>query len=66
MGLLSEGTPLSWEAAQPYLDHVRAHGIEQFIYLYEHTHRKQKDCLKWGEEVTAPFAIDMSASGSEI
>ena len=34
MGLLSVGTPLSWEETKRYADHVRYHGINQFINLY--------------------------------
>ena len=34
MGLLGVGTPLSWEETKLYADHVRYHGINQFINLY--------------------------------
>ena len=51
MGFLNSGTPLSWKEAQPYLEYVREHGIEQFIELFKHTRQSQRDCLKWGEEV---------------
>lgn len=34
MGLLSEGNPLSWPETKKLSDHVRKHGIIQFINLY--------------------------------
>jgi len=39
MGLLTEGTPLKWEEAKQYRDHVRKHGIEQVSlpHLIPHT-----------------------------
>ncbi|CAO3666245.1 unnamed protein product [Rhizopus stolonifer] len=51
MGLLSLGTPLAWNEAKAYADHIRAHGIEQFLNIY-HNH-KDKTCkeLLWGDEV---------------
>ncbi|KAH8552130.1 glutamate-cysteine ligase-domain-containing protein [Umbelopsis sp. PMI_123] len=51
MGLLSLGTPLKWSEAKQYADHVRSHGIEQFLSIYNKMKDKQKDCLLWGDEV---------------
>lgn len=51
MGLLSEGSPLSWEETHKLADHVRMHGIEQFINLYHRLKDRQGDVLKWGDEV---------------
>lgn len=51
MGLLSEGRPLSWEETKALADHVRKHGIEQFISLYARLRDRQGDILKWGDEV---------------
>ncbi|XP_058450449.1 glutamate--cysteine ligase [Malaya genurostris] len=51
MGLLSEGSPLSWEETKALSQHVREHGIEQFINLYARLKDRQDDCLKWGDEV---------------
>lgn len=51
MGLLSDGSPLSWEETKKLVNHVRDHGIQQFINI----HRRLKDrcgyTLKWGDEV---------------
>ncbi|CAO3574228.1 unnamed protein product [Mortierella alpina] len=51
MGLLSLGTPMPWDEAKKYADHVRAHGIIQFLNLWEATKNSQKDCLLWGDEI---------------
>lgn len=51
MGLLSEGSPLSWEETKKLSDHVRKHGVIQFINLYKRLRDRQGDVLKWGDEV---------------
>lgn len=51
MGLLSLGKPLSWEETQQHGEHVRRHGIKQFINLYHKLKDRQDECLKWGDEV---------------
>ncbi|XP_042328925.1 glutamate--cysteine ligase catalytic subunit isoform X3 [Sceloporus undulatus] len=51
MGLLSQGSPLSWEKTQRHAEHVRRHGILQFLYIYRAVGERHKDVLKWGDEV---------------
>ncbi|XP_071957719.1 glutamate--cysteine ligase catalytic subunit-like [Antedon mediterranea] len=51
MGLLSEGSPLSWEETKKLAEHVRNHGVEQFINLYERLKDRKGDVLKWGDEI---------------
>lgn len=51
MGLLSEGTPLSWEETKKYANYVREHGIKQFINQYRKLKDRSKDSLLWGDEV---------------
>ncbi|KAG8444924.1 hypothetical protein GDO86_009905, partial [Hymenochirus boettgeri] len=51
MGLLSQGSPLSWEETKKYGDHVRQHGIIQFLHIYHKVKERQKDVLKWGDEI---------------
>ncbi|XP_021103266.1 glutamate--cysteine ligase catalytic subunit isoform X2 [Heterocephalus glaber] len=51
MGLLSQGSPLSWEETRRHADHVRRHGILQFLHIYHAVKDRQKDVLKWGDEV---------------
>lgn len=52
MGLLSQGTPLNWTETKKYADHVRKHGILQFLNIYNKVKDRQKDVLKWGDEVS--------------
>uniref|UniRef100_A0A673MB94 Glutamate--cysteine ligase n=1 Tax=Sinocyclocheilus rhinocerous TaxID=307959 RepID=A0A673MB94_9TELE len=51
MGLLSQGSPLNWEETKKHADHVRKHGILQFLNIYYKVKERQKDVLKWGDEV---------------
>ncbi|XP_073945249.1 glutamate--cysteine ligase [Choristoneura fumiferana] len=51
MGLLTEGSPLSWEETKALAEHVRQHGVEQFIQLYSKLRERTGDVLKWGDEV---------------
>uniref|UniRef100_A0A7N6ACA3 Glutamate--cysteine ligase n=1 Tax=Anabas testudineus TaxID=64144 RepID=A0A7N6ACA3_ANATE len=51
MGLLSQGSPLNWEETKKYADHIRKHGIIQFLNIYNKVKERQKDVLKWGDEV---------------
>lgn len=51
MGLLSEGSPLNWDETKAHAEHVRVHGIQQFINLYHRLKYRQGDVLKWGDEV---------------
>nr|XP_054486515.1 glutamate--cysteine ligase catalytic subunit isoform X9 [Agelaius phoeniceus] len=50
MGLLSQGSPLSWEETRRYAEHVRRHGILQFLHIYRALRDRHKDVLKWGDE----------------
>ena len=51
MGLLSLGSPLPWSETKQYADHVRKHGILQFLHIYNKLKDRENDCLKWGDEV---------------
>ncbi|XP_059154932.1 glutamate--cysteine ligase catalytic subunit-like [Physella acuta] len=51
MGLLTEGTPLTWEETKKHADHVRRHGIKQFLAQYNKLRSRKKDVLYWGDEV---------------
>lgn len=51
MGLLSLGTPLPWSEAKKHADHVREHGIYQFLNIWKHTKDKERDQLLWGDEI---------------
>lgn len=51
MGLLSNGTPLPWEEAKKYSNHVKSNGIEQLLNIWRSVRERRKDCLLWGDEV---------------
>lgn len=51
MGLLSLGTPLAWDEAKQYADHVRTHGITQFLHIWDRLKDRCGDELLWGDEV---------------
>ncbi|EAU91452.2 glutamate-cysteine ligase catalytic subunit [Coprinopsis cinerea okayama7 len=51
MGLLSVGTPLPWTEAKKYADHVRTHGITQFLHIWDRLKDRSGDELLWGDEV---------------
>ena len=52
MGLLTEGTPLSWDETKKVAEKIKKHGILQFINLYNKLKDRSKDCLLWGDEVS--------------
>lgn len=51
MGLLTIGQPLSWDETKELSNHVRDHGINQFINLYRQVANRSGDAFKWGDEV---------------
>jgi hypothetical protein len=57
MGLLSLGTPLAWNDAKKYADHVREHGITQFLHIWDKVKDRCGDELLWGDEVCLPCPI---------
>ncbi|PVV02265.1 hypothetical protein BB560_003286, partial [Smittium megazygosporum] len=51
MGLLSLGTPLNWNEAKKYAEHVRENGILQFLNIWRKIKHKDRDSLLWGDEI---------------
>jgi glutamate--cysteine ligase catalytic subunit len=51
MGLLALGTPLPWNEAKKHADHVRFHGISQFLHIWDRLKDRTGDELLWGDEV---------------
>lgn len=51
MGLLSLGTPLSWEDTKKVASQVRNHGITQFLHTWDRLKDKNGDELLWGDEI---------------
>lgn len=53
MGLLTKGTPLSWEDSKQYHAHVKKHGIIQFLNLYKKNKDRARETFLWGDETEA-------------
>jgi len=53
MGLLSLGTPMTWDDAKKKSDFVHGHGIKQFLNIWKKvsTTKKDSEGLLWGDEV---------------
>ncbi|KAJ7262220.1 glutamate-cysteine ligase catalytic subunit [Mycena haematopus] len=51
MGLLYLGTPLTWDEVEKHADHVRTHGITQFLHTWDRLKDRHGDELLWGDEV---------------
>jgi len=51
MGLLSLGTPLDWDQAKHFSEHVRSHGVAQFLNIWDRVKDRHGDQLLWGDEV---------------
>ncbi|KAJ7084345.1 glutamate-cysteine ligase catalytic subunit [Mycena belliarum] len=51
MGLLFLGTPLTWEDVKKHADHVRFHGITQFLHTWDRLKDRHGDELLWGDEI---------------
>lgn len=57
MGLLALGTPLTWEQTKPLADHIRDHGITQFLNTWDRWKDKAGKGLLWGDEVSLRFLV---------
>ena len=51
MGLLSSGTPLTWEESKEHIEHVKTEGLKQFAHIYRTKEGLRGNVLKWGDEV---------------
>jgi glutamate--cysteine ligase catalytic subunit len=51
MGFLNPGTPLGWDDAMKHAEHVRDHGVTQFLHIWDRLKDRQGDELLWGDEV---------------
>jgi glutamate--cysteine ligase catalytic subunit len=56
MGLLYLGTPLTWDEASKHADHVREHGITQFLHTWDRVKDRHGDELLWGDEVSCHWS----------
>lgn len=51
MGLLALGTPLDWPDTKPLAEHIRYHGITQFLNTWDRWKDRTGKGLLWGDEV---------------
>ncbi|ODO00057.1 hypothetical protein I350_06681 [Cryptococcus amylolentus CBS 6273] len=51
MGLLVDGKPLSWEATELLAEHIRNHGITQFLNIWDKTKGRVCHEFLWGDEI---------------
>ncbi|XP_078495937.1 glutamate--cysteine ligase catalytic subunit-like [Ciona intestinalis] len=52
MGFLEyEGEPLPFNEIRPHIDHVKRHGILQFLSSYRRAQERNDDAFKWGDEM---------------
>ena len=74
MGVLTVGSPLSWEDSKAKLKYIREHGVLQFIKQWERYKDKDKDVLFYGDEIEyGLFKLDpekkkayLSLRGAEV
>jgi len=52
MGLLALGTPLDWPETKPLAEHIRTHGITQFLHTWDQWKDRTGKGLLWGDEVS--------------
>lgn len=57
MGLLVVGTPLSWDASKKYHEHVKRHGIIQFLNIWKALKDKKWSQFLWGDEVESMLVV---------
>lgn len=51
MGLLSLGTPLDWPETEKLANHIRHHGITQFLHTWDRWVGRKGEPLLWGDEI---------------
>nr|XP_026696290.1 glutamate--cysteine ligase catalytic subunit-like isoform X2 [Ciona intestinalis] len=52
MGFLEyEGEPLPFNEIRPHIEHVKSHGILQFLNIYRNARERNNDAFKWGDEM---------------
>ncbi|WOO83378.1 Glutamate--cysteine ligase [Vanrija pseudolonga] len=51
MGLLALGTPLDWPETKPLAEHIRNHGITQFLNTWKRWKDRSGEGLLWGDEI---------------
>ena len=66
MGLMTEGTALTWEEIVAVRDLFRSHALSQLIRVYEKCKDRKGDCFMWGDEVGSSIQSAHTLSLSRI
>ena len=66
MGFLDEGKPYTWKDSREdgVIEHVREHGVEQFLQMWEKVKGINNSELKWGDEIEYGVFTADSAAGT--
>lgn len=51
MGLLKQGSVLTWEETKEHAKRIKTLGVEQFLRLWESEVNRNDEEHKWGDEV---------------
>jgi len=51
MGLLTEGTPLTWEEIIAVREVFQYYALSQLVHIFEKSKDRQGDPFMWGDEV---------------
>ena len=57
MGLLKQGSVLTWEETKEYAKRIKTLGVEQFLQLWESEVNRNDEEHKWGDEVRSIYHI---------
>lgn len=52
MGLLVQGTPLTWRQALAHIPYVKKHGLIQLLNVWKRFKDRCDESFLWGDEVT--------------
>ena len=64
MGLMTEGTPMTWQEIVAVRDLFLSHALAQLIRVYEKCKDRKGDCFMWGDEVGSIILVAHSLSAS--
>lgn len=58
MGLLKQGTVLTWEETKEQAQRIKMLGVTQFLRLWDSEATRHDEERKWGDEVSGVYRID--------
>jgi hypothetical protein len=66
MGLLKQGSVLTWEETKEYAKRIKTLGVAQFLQLWESEVNRNDEEHKWGDEVREIHPIDTRLTGQRF